>query len=603
MIVIHPAEFLRAKSSAKLATHALAVGGDSCELLIVGAGTHAQRLEEVLRCNGPTCLLFPRPDGRALSVAQAMALADGARCRGSADDERILCGEARAGERLSNMATSDSTTLRDAATSAWATASQTNGGAREHASAASPDDSPHITVLVPDGSWEQARALVRMLTSRAPEGRLRYVALDAGSVATHESSYIEAMRAGCGRGRLATLEACALFLREAATAVVERGLCNCGTERMSRGCAELGATSARAQGMLEPLIDFVVQETQNDASTLPAALKRAPRHLSEWVRALRAVAADEEPPAGLRRCAICLETLSSPLRMQVHLQGKRHCEAVARRYFASGGPDDAPCAGAALAVFREHSSVPLALTQSDPPDVSLMLIRRALASCGSVSAAELDGERSSPIRAGVAGGDVSKSSQHDVQPVPACLARVRQLPPSLRREVKLRFSTVEHDLRGAVAAMLAQPYTGIGRFGEVRPYALEDFRPDGDVFLKFKARQALYRAVGRCDALLGVYERLIRRVILPYLRAQLSGVDDDQPTVFRYQYPPTLRVQPGPSEQHGPLHRDLEYGHQPGELNFWMPLSFFRETRTTLHVESAPGVGARFILRASLCSP
>ncbi|KRX02036.1 hypothetical protein PPERSA_07681 [Pseudocohnilembus persalinus] len=41
-----------------------------------------------------------------------------------------------------------------------------------------------------------------------------------------------------------------------------------------------------------------------------------------------------------------------------------------------------------------------------------------------------------------------------------------------------------------------------------------------------------------------------------------------------YQYPPTMRVHPSvqPPKPLGKVHRDAEFGHQPGELNFWMPL-------------------------------
>jgi hypothetical protein len=52
-----------------------------------------------------------------------------------------------------------------------------------------------------------------------------------------------------------------------------------------------------------------------------------------------------------------------------------------------------------------------------------------------------------------------------------------------------------------------------------------------------------------------------------------------------------MRLQPGPSEAHGRTHRDAEYGHQPGEINFWFPLSDASLTKTTLHVESVPDLG------------
>ena len=47
----------------------------------------------------------------------------------------------------------------------------------------------------------------------------------------------------------------------------------------------------------------------------------------------------------------------------------------------------------------------------------------------------------------------------------------------------------------------------------------------------------------------------------------------DEPLTFYVQRPPTLRLQPGPSAFTVRPHNDAEYGHQPGELNFWLPLT------------------------------
>ena len=76
------------------------------------------------------------------------------------------------------------------------------------------------TLVVPDGSWECARAVVRELRSRLarlgkPPAALPFVPLDDSKVKLHHSPLIEALKAGQGQGRISTLEACALFLREA----------------------------------------------------------------------------------------------------------------------------------------------------------------------------------------------------------------------------------------------------------------------------------------------------------------------------------------------------------------------------------------------------
>ena len=56
-------------------------------------------------------------------------------------------------------------------------------------------------------------------TSRFITGRIAYVSLGSDFLSSHHSAYLEALRPGSGRGRVSTLEACALFLREAAAAV------------------------------------------------------------------------------------------------------------------------------------------------------------------------------------------------------------------------------------------------------------------------------------------------------------------------------------------------------------------------------------------------
>ena len=64
--------------------------------------------------------------------------------------------------------------------------------------------------------------------------------------------------------------------------------------------------------------------------------------------------------------------------------------------------------------------------------------------------------------------------------------------------------------------------------------------------------------------------------------------EDDGKHTFYYQYPPTLRLQPGPNKSYGRTHRDAEYGHQIGEVNYWMPISLYRLTKTTLEIENEP---------------
>ena len=62
----------------------------------------------------------------------------------------------------------------------------------------------------------------------------------------------------------------------------------------------------------------------------------------------------------------------------MHLRGRRHCEAVAQRYLRGAEPALVPTEGAAAAVLHEHSTVPLASAEVEPPDFALALLSEAL---------------------------------------------------------------------------------------------------------------------------------------------------------------------------------------------------------------------------------
>ena len=120
--------------------------------------------------------------------------------------------------------------------------------------------------------------------------------------------------------------------------------------------------------------------------------------LEAWVVALAAAARRAAPhsyPVGLRRCAVCGAALASPLRMQAHLEGRKHCEAVARRHLSHhlrgphgprchGGlaPPDAaaasPDAASADAAFLACSTAALWRCWAEPPDVALAVLQSAM---------------------------------------------------------------------------------------------------------------------------------------------------------------------------------------------------------------------------------
>ena len=122
------------------------------------------------------------------------------------------------------------------------------------------------------------------------------------------------------------------------------------------------------------------------------------------------------------------------------------------------------------------------------------------------------------------------------------------------------------------------------------PNLLEEYQPSGEVFRNYNGINTIRSAIGADEKLLSVYSKLVETVVIPQLKALIVAAEGNSSKehIFYYQYPPTLRLQSGPSKQHGRSHRDAEYGHQQGEINFWMPLTYYSKTQTTLFVEDVP---------------
>ncbi|CAE8692954.1 unnamed protein product, partial [Polarella glacialis] len=138
-------------------------------------------------------------------------------------------------------------------------------------------------------------------------------------------------------------------------------------------------------------------------------------------------------------------------------------------------------------------------------------------------------------------------------------------------------------------------------------HRLERYMPPAgqDSFYSSGFRKTLVELVLASPALCLAYERLIREVVGPRLASDFRAMrveEDTDDEVFElfYQFPPTLRIQPARTTFFRREHRDAEYGHQPGELNFWLPLTDCMDGRATLWVESAPNEGDFHPLRLKL---
>lgn len=161
------------------------------------------------------------------------------------------------------------------------------------------------------------------------------------------------------------------------------------------------------------------------------------------------------------------------------------------------------------------------------------------------------------------------------------------LPGALRLQDTLTFDGggKEHNLYDACCRFLSQ-HDVVGHF-EVED-ELESFVCRKNPFRDFKARQVIYKLVQSNEQFLQAYERLVLDVVVPFIKCKLieeGDVAENEETDFHYQYPPSLRLQPGGNDLHCKKHNDLEYGHQIGEVNFWLPLTDFKSTETTLWVQ------------------
>lgn len=147
-------------------------------------------------------------------------------------------------------------------------------------------------------------------------------------------------------------------------------------------------------------------------------------------------------------------------------------------------------------------------------------------------------------------------------------------------------------VQGAAAAAARAAAAG----GETTRTAaeLELYQLDETAYRSKEKQELLTQAVLDDAEFLAAFEKLVVEVAIPHMKRRLVESDSlrfDRELCFFYQRPPTLRLQRGPSERYVPRHSDQQYGHQEGELNFWLPLSRLDLTKTTLEAESAPGKG------------
>ena len=188
------------------------------------------------------------------------------------------------------------------------------------------------------------------------------------------------------------------------------------------------------------------------------------------------------------------------------------------------------------------------------------------------------------------------------------------LPADLCKEDIFSYSTAEYDFHGAIVDLLQRCNTElVGAFrsledGSIVKPKLDNFAVPVTTF-KRKCQQGklegiqqyLSDLVASDTHFLDLFDKFLLNVVLPHLKARLAAAgvhQHDQPISFYYQRPPTLRIQPGPARALVRAHNDAEYGHQNGELNYWLPLTSRRKTGVELFVESKHLAGDYHPLKA-----
>jgi hypothetical protein len=95
-----------------------------------------------------------------------------------------------------------------------------------------------------------------------------------------------------------------------------------------------------------------------------------------------------------------------------------------------------------------------------------------------------------------------------------------------------------------------------------------------------------------------IYHTFVREVVIPHIEAEApelllsakgeGGDEAKTSSELIIQTSPCIRLQPPSAYRMTCPHKDSSYGHQPGQVNFWVPLTpCFAEN--SLYAESAPG--------------
>jgi hypothetical protein len=149
---------------------------------------------------------------------------------------------------------------------------------------------------------------------------------------------------------------------------------------------------------------------------------------------------------------------------------------------------------------------------------------------------------------------------------------LKSLPNTFRYEKVINFNTQNYKLQESIKNLL-------------QTNDLENYIPENENIFNYKYSKHIREKVAEDKELCNQYEKLIKEVIAIHLLEEYKGQED----TILYQYPPSLRIYPSFNRELGRTHSDDEYGHQEGEINFWLPLTK-AYGNNTLWAESSQGL-------------
>lgn len=193
-----------------------------------------------------------------------------------------------------------------------------------------------------------------------------------------------------------------------------------------------------------------------------------------------------------------------------------------------------------------------------------------------------------------------KQRKHDPKPkdIGGQQSNKTFLPKNICEEATFQYNVNDYDFKGAMVSLLqgCDPEM-VGSFSTADAWHLEGFEVPtlslsrSDYGGHCESAQVYFsNAVATNKDFLDLFDRFVVDVVLPKLKARLvenGAITTSQEIEFYYQRPPTVRLQPGPAWADVKAHSDAEYGHQNGELNFWLPLTNRDATGVDLWCESS----------------